>query len=112
MTAQGSQLISRAGSSSRWMECTEGDFSEVLQTVQAQCSWLSLCPLLGEKIQQERKGVTIIMTHPFFSFFPPLSATRHHFSSALPPRNGGGNGCLAEEMQCTEIKCSETTSLL
>lgn len=36
MTAQGSELITRAGSSMGWMECSEVDFSEVVCTVQQQ----------------------------------------------------------------------------
>lgn len=123
MTAQGSELIARAGSSMGWTECSEGDFSEVVCTVQQQQQQVQLALTVSssEKKKIERREIAIIVTLPpsfFHSVFLSclslaLSATCHHFSSPLPPENGGGNGCLAEEINYyyIEKECSEATKL-
>lgn len=71
VTAQGSELIARAGSSMGWMECSEVDFSEVVCTVQQQQSTAGThCILFREKKNGgERREITIIVILPLSPYF-------------------------------------------
>jgi len=98
------------------MECSEVDSTEVVWTVQQQQSTAAThCNLFQKTKEKNRRGerreIAIILilpfSHsvflPFLLFLQPLEVI-----SFLPPENGRGNGCLEEEINCTE-KCCETT---
>lgn len=78
VTAQGSELITRAGSSMGRMECSEVDFSEVVCTVQQQQSTTGThCILFWEKKKSrggERREIAIIVTLPPSFFLSSLSS--------------------------------------
>lgn len=115
VTAQGSELIARAGSSMGWMECSEVDFSEVLCTVRQQQSTAgTYCILFLEKKRKRKKETQRRGEKRDYYYCDPPSLSLGSFRFVLlsslqplacisllllfPLDNSGGNGSLAQDI--------------
>ena len=115
VTAQGSELIARAGSSMGWRECSEVDFSEVALYSSSRAQ-LALTVSSSQKKKRKRnrnsggrEGREIIVIFPFSrSFILSLSsappATCGQSSASLQPESGGGSVRLVFQWRQTALR--------